>query len=342
MTDPAFITLDTDCSIDSRCRLNPGHDGCCRGYRGKPLILPPGGRRRDYYVRTTTFVSAIEDTEGLTNWKRHMVAIGMRQRPDLLLQVPDVRPEDPDGKRALTALCEDAHQAAGGNDKRDHGTLMHLLSELDDHGGDLPVTTSPQDRRAVAAYQRATKGAIHHHIEAMTVLDAYKVAGTPDRISHWPHPDPDGVTDVGRILDLKTGRMDFGQLKMAGQLAAYAHGDLYDHDTGTRTQLPDVSRKWGVIIDLDIPTATCQWHWIDLQLGWTVVTECALVRALRRAAKNALVPGDVPAPDLAGLIDMAASADDLRALYADHADTWTDDLTALAKKRIDHLAATAA
>lgn len=55
---------------------------------GRPMILPPKGKKRVAYRRVTTFVGCLEDTYNLMNWKNRQVAYGMGQRKDLILASP--------------------------------------------------------------------------------------------------------------------------------------------------------------------------------------------------------------------------------------------------------------
>ena len=76
---------------------------------GRPLVVPPGGGPRVAYRRTTTFVGALEDTYALQQWKQRQVAIGLGQRPDLVLAAAATDPEDKD---RLNEIVEKATEHA--------------------------------------------------------------------------------------------------------------------------------------------------------------------------------------------------------------------------------------
>ncbi len=302
---------------------------------GRPLIVPPSGGKKVAYRRCTTFVSCLEDTYNLSRWQQRMVALGLADRPDLLLGVAAHR-ED---KEKLNRLCEDALEAARGHAAATTGTAVHALTEIVDRGAPLPVI--PDGAAAdLEAYRKATAGIEWLAIEQGIVVDELKVHGTPDRIGRLP----DGRVVV---LDLKTGSVEFGMHKIAMQMAVYAHGAGYVH--GYADQAPyrltgdswyPVDQDTAVVIHLPAGTGRCDLLEVDIAAGWEAVHLAAQVWEWR-SRKGLSKPLDL-AVDLAGLITLAATPDDLRALYAAHEAEWTDELTALAKARIDSLAATAA
>src|SRR5690606_7262634 len=93
------------------------------------------------------------------------------------------------------------------------------------------------------------------------------------------------------ITDLKTGSTEYGVLKMAMQLAIYAHGEFYDHKTREREPLPeDINREWGLIINLPAGSGQCRVSWIPLTVGWRAVQAAGDVRELRSMSKKLLTP----------------------------------------------------
>lgn len=297
---------------------------------GRPLIVPPGGGRKVPYRRCTTYVSVLEDTWNLSRWSQRMVALGLADRPDLLLGVAAHR----DDKDKLNRLCEDAQEAAKAHAAATTGTAVHALTEIVDRGLDLPVI--PDGAAAdLDAYRRATAGIEWLAIEQGVVVDDLKVHGTPDRIGRLPD---------GRVVvaDLKTGDVEYGLKKIEAQLAMYAHGVAYDHTTGTRAPLPDgLDLDTAVVIHLPAGSGRCELLEVDIAAGWADVAVCTQVWAVRGRKAQAR-PLTLAAPDLLGLIALAASRDDLVALRAAHLDAWTDAHTEAAKARINSLAAPAA
>jgi hypothetical protein len=164
--------------------------------------------------------------------------------------------------------------------------------------------------------------------ERFTVCPEVNAAGTPDRTCTCPIPDPDGVVD-DRVWDLKTGTLEYGGLKMATQLAIYAHSQFYnpavfdappyapsvtkraDPDgfaahkawrswcetefepalTETAySPIPPVNQKWGLILNLPVGTASAELHWVDLELGWEAAQLAVVVRKMRSMKSTALTP----------------------------------------------------
>lgn len=239
---------------------------------GRPMIVPPEGGKPVPYTRCTTFVSALEDTYNLSKWQQRQVAMGLAARPDLVEAVAERR-ED---KRALDDIVNQAHEAAASSASAEMGTAIHACTEDMDRGGNMADVPSMY-REDVAAYLDVTAGMTHEHIEQFMVMDALKIGGTPDRVTVLPD---------GRrvILDLKTGRVDFGMGKIAQQLAVYSRSLVYDIAKCERRPL-DVDQSVGIVVHLPAGTGTAALLEVDLNAGWEAVQLAAQVRAWR-ARKN--------------------------------------------------------
>ncbi len=309
MTD--FATVDT---------------GPDRDRYGRPLIKPPGGGKPVAYTRATTFVGCLEDTFNLSRWQMRMVALGLADRPDLLLSVAAHR----DDKAQLNRICEDAQEAAKAHAAATTGTALHALTEIVDRGEKLPVL--PGDAAAdLDAYRATTAPLDVVAIEQFGVVDDLKVGGTWDRIVQYR-----GRHYIG---DVKTGSIDWGIAKIAMQLAVYSRATPYDHRTGTRTPFPyEVDQDQALVIHLPAGTATCQLVWVDIAAGWEGVALARQVRAwrTRKGLSSAFTDNvvDVPLPEpLSALIAAAPSYAALLALHAAHAHEWTPTHTAAAAAR---------
>lgn len=275
---------------------------------GRPLVIPPAGGRPVPYTRATTMAGASEDTYNLGRWQQRMTAVGLAQRPDLLLKVSSLGPEPPKVVRtgevewtdnpgyrpwvaAMDETCEAATEAAKATVKRTVGTALHKITERMD--SDQEVGTVPMEYLpSLAAYAEATAGWEWLEIERFTVQDDLQVGGTPDRIARVPgHDRP-------VIADLKTGGVEYGTGKMAIQLALYAHSLLYDLD-GTRRPMPDgLDTDVGLIIALDATRATCRILRLDIALGWSGALLARQIRAWRahKEFTEPWVPGQAPVP----------------------------------------------
>ena len=304
---------------------------------GRPMIVPPGGGKKVAYRRATTFVGCLEDTFNLSRWQQRNVAVGLADRPDLLLSVAAHR----DDKAKLNQLCEDAAEAAKAHAAATTGTAVHALTEIVDRGLDLPIL--PESALAdVAAYRLATAGIEWLAIERGIVVDDLTVHGTPDRIGRLP----DGRVVV---LDLKTGSVEYGMGKIAMQLAMYAHGQFYDHVTGTRHEMPMVDLNTAIVIHLPAGSGTCELLEVDIEAGWEGVTVASQVWGWRsrKGLSRPFVAVDTnlpaaPSLDLAAQINVAETPERLADLWATHQDAWLPEHTELARTRKSSLAATAA
>lgn len=316
---------------------------------GRPLVVPSTGGKPVAYTRCTTFVGVVEDTYNLSKWQQRMVALGLSDRPDLLLAVASNR----DDKKHLDTVCEQAMDAAKAGAAATTGTALHLLTERMDRG--LGTGVVPEAYVAdLEAYARTTAPLKAVHIEAFCVQDMMKVGGTPDRV----------VTFQGKryIADLKTGSINFGYLKIAAQLAMYARSRLYDPASHERSPHgAEIDR--GIVIHLPAGSGTCTLHWVDLTEGWEAVKVARMVRNLRAHGFKALfspfaeqpgptVPLAVPQVEqqhplqvsmtdaITSAIANAPTEQAVRNLWEQHVDTWTDTHTELAKARITALAST--
>ncbi|MGW3323867.1 hypothetical protein [Streptomyces virginiae] len=282
---------------------------------GRPLIVPEAGGRPAGHTRTTTFIDCIEDKSNLIDWQGRMVLMGSAKRPDLLGRARELDPENSTDKKKLNALTEQAKDAAGANEKSRRGTHLHDLSEYVDRGEPLPRTISGQDLDDMAAYLLATSVLKVVAIEQFVVVPELSVGGTFDRLSYYEGPGPDGRPIKGNfITDTKTGSIEYGELKMASQLAVYSRGKLYDHTqfpvnaddkaaikewkkqeftaeqaAQAYAPLPPVSQDWGIVVHLPQGEGTCDLYWVDLNIGWALARLALTIRKAR-SMKGAMRP----------------------------------------------------
>lgn len=313
---------------------------------GRPLVIPPEGGKATAYTRCTTYVDCLDDKWKLQEWQQRMVALGLTQRRDLFLAYSSIAGELMNPKPSTSAknrandLCSQAREAAAASAAATTGTALHLLAERLDRGYDLGVI--PDDAAAdLRAYETTTKPLTALHIEQFTVQDDLKIGGTPDRVVRYEGEN--------YIADLKTGSIEWGSLKIAMQLAVYAHSRFYDVTSGTRSNLPDVDRGRGIVIHLPAGSGECRLHWIDIDAGWAAVDVARQVREWRKVGRKLLSPLDVDTPlpfddaplpaDLGDQIANAATVTDLTDLWARNRDRWTEHHTELATARKQTLGA---
>lgn len=323
---------------------------------GRPLVVPPNGGKKVAYTRCTTFIDCLEDKFNLQKWMMRMVALGLAERPDLLLSTSAHK----DDKRELDRICDAAKEAAAASAAATTGTALHALTELVDRGETLPVVP-PLAKASLDAYATATASLKSEAIEQFLVLDTLKIGGTTDRIVNF--------RGKSYIADIKTGSIEYGALKIAMQLAVYARSHAYDIATGKRTT-HGASTTRGLVIHLpanpeaweDPNTAECHLHWVDIETGWEAVKVASQVREKRKAKFADLTqpfdPDAAPRPslrlekrdetvgaealaqreaDLEKQIKACTDAATVRAVWESHQREWTDHLTDVARSHITSL-----
>ena len=293
--------------------------GCdtCQGSGKIPSVKRPGklnkclkcageGSRKVAYTRVTTFIDVLENKETLMHWKARMVLIGAAMDTGFLKDVAAMDPDDAEDRKALDRRAEAAAELAGASRKSEKGTELHALSEMADAHEELPCDITPEDWLDIRSYVTITHPLLKIvRTEKLVVNDEYKVAGTPDRVSSVlpgvTLTAPDGHVfgpDELIITDLKTGRTDYGQLKMAMQLAIYSRSDLYDKTSVERIDKGPVNQEWGIIMHTPAGQGVTTLHWANLSIGWRAV-EVAQQVEMRRLNSRALVPFATTDKDLA-------------------------------------------
>lgn len=244
---------------------------------GRYLLIHPDTGAEVAWTRATTLAGAIEDQTGLTKWKMRNAVLGTTSRPDLLALAQSSTAED---KKQLDELCEKALVVAQADSRSNLGTALHRFTErLDRSEPDLVIPAAYA--ADIAAYQRAkNEGRIEtrpDYIERITVVPELGTAGTIDRI----------VRRDGQVYmaDLKTGAsLDMSWLKIAIQLALYAHGRaLWNPDSGQYEPIPKVDQSKAIVIHVPAGTGEAVLYWVDIDAGWKAAQVCSTVRELRKS-----------------------------------------------------------
>jgi hypothetical protein len=291
---------------------------------GRPLIKQPTGKPVAY-TRATTLAGAIEDLNGLMNWKVGVAMKGMAKRPDLALATA----AHGDDKKKMQEIIDAALEAGGASSAATVGTALHSITERIDRGeevGDVPIEYVAD----IAAYTSATETFERVHVEQMAVIDDIKVAGTPDLILRH-----DGRLIVG---DKKTGSIDYPH-KMAAQLAIYAHCQAYDQATGARTPWGEIDLDRALIIHLPAGTGTCKLVWLDIKAGWEAVQLALQVREWRKRKDLTEPFGGVSLVNIATRINTALTVRELEIIWETNQHDWNDEYTSLAVTRKQQLGA---
>jgi hypothetical protein len=247
---------------------------------GRPLIVPLDGGTPIAYTRVSTLAKCIDDTSNLLKWMQRMVATGIGQRPDLATLAAALDPVK--DKRKLNELVEQAMASAQSDKSANLGTALHTFGEWADSPG-FDIGRVPAEYRThvtnyLLARQRAKVKALA--MERFVVCDELGAAGSFDRLDLYESADH-GTLIV--IDDLKTGSSatDYPH-NITMQVATYAHSVLYDVETGTRTPIPGVSLKIGLLTHWDQATGECRIYELDLVAGWEAARLAADVHAWRK------------------------------------------------------------
>jgi hypothetical protein len=274
-----------------------------RDWQGRPRVLadptwtaetaPPGwvvgGQllpEREY-TRVTTFAEALQDSSALTRWKMRRAVLGMGRRPDYVVTAASLTAEDRD-RDALDDLAEKALEASGPN-AADVGTALHAFTDRIDRGEELGQVPE-QYRSTLDAYTHAVSVLRFMEWECRTVCDELGTGGTPDRLGFCSIPDPDGETEPLRIIDTKTGRVDYSAGKFSTQLGIYRRSRKYHPGTGVRTSWEELHghpvSRWGLVVHVPAGAGTAELLWIDLEHGEAGAEIALQVRAWRQGATS--------------------------------------------------------
>ena len=207
-------------------------------------------------------------------------------------------------KDAINVLADELLELGGVHEKANRGTNLHALTEIYDAEGIAPIDAkleagaiTPTDHASVVAYGQAVEKAGLKIIasEVVVVNDALKYAGRFDRIVLAKRPGDMRARKV--IADIKTGRIDYGLVKIEQQLAMYADADEYNLETGVRTK-HGADKTWGLLIHLPQGEGTCAIHVLDLTRGRRGNALSRQVREWRTEAGRVKLSDDLanPAP----------------------------------------------
>lgn len=272
-----------------------------RDWQGRPRILPdptwtpetaPPGWVVDgkivesrEYTRVTTFAEALQDSSALTRWKMRRVALGAGRRPDYVMTAASLTAEDRD-RDALDDVAEKMLEASGPN-AADVGTAVHAFTDRIDRGEELGAVPE-QYVATLDAYRHVTSVLRFVEWECRTVCDELETGGTPDRLGFCSIPDPDGETDALRVIDTKTGRVDYSAGKFSTQLAIYRRSRKYHPGTGARTSWEELHgqpvSRWGLVVHVPAGAGTAELLWLNLEHGDHGAAAAKIVREWRQGA----------------------------------------------------------
>ena len=280
---------------------------------------PRTGEKTDGWTRATTFAATLAEQYALRVWKERQVVWGLARRPDLLTLASTI--SGPEDKKALGAIVEEAHVAAGTQAKANRGTSIHRACQASELGRHHEV---PEELRPhVAGFFKAVRDAglelLPEYVERVVIVERYHVAGQLDNLVRCP----DGKI---RVLDKKTGRMDYSDVEFAVQQAVYAHADaMFNYATGRYEPAPEIATDYAILAHIDPDTGHCELLRINIEWGWLWARTCAEVMDIRKT-KHVITPY---VPETVATQDVFAPRADLTPpanvvpLRAETPKTWT-------------------
>jgi hypothetical protein len=279
-----------------------GDDDVPRDRWGRYLLPHPETGKKTAWTRSTTFAKSISDTFALSQWSQRMVAKGLTTRRDLLAMATtlDVKAD----KDKLNQICEDAKAAAGNKVAANLGTALHSFSEAVDRG-DMAVADVPEPHRDdIAAYAATMRNAgltvVPDMIERQTVLPAFEVGGTFDRIlsldgaERWflealdadvlPGHSHHGTEVIG---DVKSGQdLQYGWNEIAIQLLIYALGartaGVWNRATQSWEPPRPVRVDFAIVMHVPVDQKTATLYKLDLTDAMDALDLCRSVRRWRK------------------------------------------------------------
>lgn len=237
------------------------------------------------YTRVSTLAKTLDSSEALLLWNARQTVIGMARSEDLIAAAATT---DPDDKKALNGIVNQAKERAASTARAAIGTAIHKATEVLDRGGDLDglpdkVKVDAHAYRDLMTARNLTPLAA----ETFVVCDEVGAAGSFDRLLQGPN----------RCLigDIKTsGNPDtvkYAALSWAVQLAIYAHAKPWLPGRGivewADLNLPTPDQLRGLIVHIVQGTGQVKLYSVDLTGGWVAAQVAAEVRDLRALKSHA-------------------------------------------------------
>ena len=244
-----------------------------RRSNGAPLVSDPNDPTKTLrYRRPSSYGKPLDDESALTDWRIFKAMEGVARSPALQAKINATKAEDRNAKKVLR---EEAMDKGSANEAADMGTALHAMTARIEDQADTGFDPPEQYADDLRAYTDFLEeyGLVSEMVEVHMVNDAYRAAGTADRIFKLTKALilPDGRTMLPGTLvlaDLKTGaKLDFSLPGFCVQTAIYADGTLYDIVTDRRLPTPPIDREWTMLVHLPVGKATCTPLWMSVELG---------------------------------------------------------------------------
>jgi len=244
-----------------------------RRANGSPLVSDPNDPSKTLrYRRPSSYGKPLDDDSALVEWRIWKSMIGVARSKALAAKINACKDEDKAEKRALR---DEATDKGSANEAADMGTALHAMTARIEDTTDVDFDPPEQYVADLRAYTEMLQdyGLVSEYTEIHMVNDAYRAAGTADRIYRTTRElsSPDGrVWPVGTLFlaDLKTGaKLDFSLPGYCVQCAIYADGVFYDVHAERRLPTPEINPYWCMIVHLPVGGHRCELLWISVELG---------------------------------------------------------------------------
>jgi hypothetical protein len=295
-------------------KIQRGRGGFMRSADDKPYVTDPtgalvkGGERKGQpkrlaYGSPSSRGKQIENTFNLQKWGERRVVMGIGVDLALIADchaVAQLDPESSEFKEAADRIVIRAKDAAQASLAAERGTHGHALTEDHDEerdwiaraeAGEILGLDVEVQRSLVQAWRECIErnGLEILAVEAACVDDAWRLAGTLDRIARTTRPLRFALitgevrtipADTVLVLDVKSGKRKTdrdGSIiywhAYSVQIASYAQSVPYDTEAETRGEWPwPISQEHALIAHLDVLGAidgnpSCELVYVDLVAG---------------------------------------------------------------------------
>jgi hypothetical protein len=282
-----------------------------RNGNGQYLIHPSNGKKLVGFTRATTIAKTLDDSFGLEgHWKSHTLA-GAHIDPELAGKAFQALADG--DKQAAKKYAEQAFHKAGGNTKRDRGSLVHDYTErkVADPTYVVPELYAADVDAVIQWIADNGFTVCVEWSEHIVLMEQHRIAGRMDFVLHHT------ATDTYYVGDLKTGSVTYGAIAWAIQLAIYANadcayvqGDADDGSDDRRLELPPLNRERAIILNAPLDTGTCVGYWLDIATGADLLALCLDVRKTGRLKSKVLTKfegGDADNPHGEGTAVLTAA-----------------------------------
>lgn len=309
---------------------------------GKYHLPDPRTGQPEKFPRATSLAHAIDDKAGLIKWLQRTAILGLKRDPELLDDI-DLFADKWEVNKDLDKVIDQAQVLAGNAEASEKGTAIHAWAEeVECHG--LPLEHVPDMfREQIAVYLRSLS---EYGItcppgmaERLVWHEESGHVGTLDRL--WRLAD--GTLVIGDLKTSKTTSLSYGLLGFAMQTAIYADAQfMWNPEASQWEDMPAISNVFSVIAHLpsDAKEPQCEMITLDLQAGREALELAIRIKQARENAKKTVAGvWDLPRPeiDLKALVLATRNQEELIALWNNHQNEWTPELTNLGNVHLRNL-----